>query len=924
MKLYVTIISYVIFLSVQPYQLDVKLPMKMDTCTFKESQSHFAKVAHMEQKVSKKVLKNGLTVLVSPVYTVPKVSTQLWYHVGSKDEQSGQKGLAHLIEHMIFKGTKKLSESDINLITEKLSGYTNAFTSHDATGYVFDFPTQNWKEALHMYADCMQNARFDTQMLNSEMKAVIQELKMYKDDYFSDLFEKMLQAIFPDHPYHYPIIGFKQDLWSVDRDTLFAFYKKHYVPNNAALVVVGDVDVEDVFKTAEEIFGNIPKDETYSRPEFYHGKDLAATSVTIARDVKQSMMLFAFTLPGEKAKQRYVFECLVNVLGRGKTSRLYKKLVDQTHLLTDFAIMLDRLEDATLAVMYCEPKNIQDEEKIKEIIHKEIADIITNGLSKKELNRAIKALKVKQINGLESNYKQASAIGDSFIKTGDENFSFNYINRSTDNLEKEIQEVLEQYFSPALMHAGKVVSMEDSGKKLWAEMQRLSDQEDARILDGRARDLPIEPPVHAHTIANNRPKEFVYHKPEEAVLKNGAKLFVHNNSVLPKIDVVISFKARAHYDPPAKQGLYNFMCSMMLEGTKNYPGGSLAEAFEELGMSLELEPGFLGLSMLNEDFEKGLELLNELLTRATFDEKELEKIRQHLLADLSSYWDSPSDFSGHLIREKIYENHPYAQNKYGTLESIKSITRQDLIDFYHAHIVPFGARISVVGSFADCDIKARFEEGLQGWKGNLLEGCSCPVVQETKPGRVVYPINRDQVVVAFAKKSIKRKDADFDKLLLFDQIFSGGASGSMNSRLFALREQTGLFYTISGSLVAGADEEPGMFLVKTIVSLDRLEEAKAAIKKTMTEVVESVTEEELDRAKDTIVNSIVNNFASNKRMASTFIAIDRFDLGKDYFDKRPEVIRSISLHDVKEAAKKIINTEQMITFEVGRLEKEAA
>ena len=133
-------------------------------------------------KVRKKILKNGLTVLVLPSSNIPKVSVQLWYNVGSKDEQSGQKGIAHLIEHMIFKGTKKLSESDINLIVNKLSGYCNAFTSYDYTGYLFDFPSEHWHESLPMLADCMKNCTMKEDFLNSELKAVIQELKMYKDN----------------------------------------------------------------------------------------------------------------------------------------------------------------------------------------------------------------------------------------------------------------------------------------------------------------------------------------------------------------------------------------------------------------------------------------------------------------------------------------------------------------------------------------------------------------------------------------------------------------------------------------------------------------------------------------------------------------------------------------------------------------------
>jgi zinc protease len=871
--------------------------------------------------VFKKVLLNGLTVLVRPVDSVPKVSTRLVYHVGSKDEQTGQKGLAHLIEHMIFKGTGKLSESDINVITEKLSGYTNAYTSHDTTGYIFDFPTQHWKEALHMYADCMQNARFDEQMLNSEMKAVIQELKMYKDDYFSDLAEKMLQAMFADHPYHYPIIGFKQDLWSVERDTLFAFYKKHYVPNNAVLVIVGDVTPEEVFKEAEKLFGHIKKDETYSRKEFYIGRDLGSTAVTLKRDIKHPMMLLAAVLPGDKEKKRYVFEVLTTVLGRGKSSRLYKKLVDELHIATDVAVMLDRLEDATVVFIYAEPKSEQDIEKITKIIHEEIAGLIKNGASSRELKRASKAIQVSHMSSLESNGRQADAIVSSFIKTGDENFVFDYINYPTENLDQDIREILKQYFSPSVIHSGKVLPLDEEGKSRWAELQKLSDQEDARILEGRIRDLPVEPAIHADQVQVRAEKQFSFHKPKKFTLSNGLKVFVHNNSNLPKIDLILSLKARRHYDPAELQGLYSFMCSMLLEGTKNYPGAQLAEIVEDYGMALSVEPGYIALSMLSGDFEKGLEFLHEVLTNATFDEKEIEKVRDHLLTDLTMYWDSPRDFSGHLIREKIYENHPYSQNPHGTIESVKKITRQDLIDFYTAHISPSGTRLSIVGDLNKYNVEDVLEKHLQHWKRDVVHDKVCPALKSIVPQRVTYPINRDQIVLAFAGTSINRSHSDFDKLLLFDQIFGGGAARSMNSRLFALREQTGLFYTISGSLLAGVDEEPGMCIIKTIVSLDRLEEAKKAITKTMSEVIDSITIEELERAKQTVLSSRIDNFISNKGLAGTFIAIDRFSLGDDYFDRRGEALKSITLEEVKESARKILNIEKMITFEIGRLEE---
>ena len=169
-------------------------------------------------EVLKHVLPNGLTILVKPQHTIPRVETHLWYNVGSKDEEQGEQGITHLIEHMLFKGTKNLSESDINLITHKLSGNANAFTSHDATCYTFRFPSNVWQESLALFAECMQNATFDPQTLASELKAVIEEFRLYQDDYQGIVIEKMIEALWPQHPYRTPVLGLKQDVCDMDQD----------------------------------------------------------------------------------------------------------------------------------------------------------------------------------------------------------------------------------------------------------------------------------------------------------------------------------------------------------------------------------------------------------------------------------------------------------------------------------------------------------------------------------------------------------------------------------------------------------------------------------------------------------------------------------------------------------------------------------
>ena len=299
----------------------------------------------MTKQVNKYVLKNGLTVLIKPLHRIPKVTTQLWYNVGSKDEKSGEKGIAHLIEHMIFKGTKKLSECDINMITHKLSGYTNAFTSYDYTGYIFDFPSQHWQEALPIMADCMRNCTFKEQFLSSELKAVIQELKMYKDDYMTSILEMLVSAIFSDHPYHHPIIGYKQDLWGLKREALVCFYEKHYIPNNATLVIVGDVDESYALNQAELHFGPIAADHDYKQQSYYHGSDLKNQAITIYRDIKVPQLILAWVIPGLRTSNKYVIDILSSLLGEGKGSRLYKKLVDELHLVTDLSTFTYALFD---------------------------------------------------------------------------------------------------------------------------------------------------------------------------------------------------------------------------------------------------------------------------------------------------------------------------------------------------------------------------------------------------------------------------------------------------------------------------------------------------------------------------------------------------------------------------------------------------
>jgi zinc protease len=520
---------------------------------------------------------------------------------------------------------------------------------------------------------------------------------------------------------------------------------------------------------------------------------------------------------------------------------------------------------------------------------------------------------------LEDIESQAEAIGHNYLATGDENYVFTALNRPLEDFKNDIDTLVKTYFRPSVMHKGLVLPLPESEDGHWAQLQQESDEEDCAILTARKRKTSIEEPSYAKTVVPQKPVEFVFPKPQIYTLKNDIKLFTHKNNSTPKINIVVDFAARPCFDPEDKQGLYSFVANMMTEGTAHYTGPELAEAIESRGMSLDVYPGGVSLKMLHDDFEFGLDILKEVLVHAVFPEEEIEKIRHQMLVDIKHYWDDPRSFTGQLVRNQVYKNHPYSKQIIGTKESVAAITRDDLVDFYKNYITPLGARIAIVGDLRGYNVPALLEEKLAEWKGTKKPTMEFPPLQKLTNQEINYAINRDQVVLCLVQLSINRFDPDFDTYLLFDQIFGGGALGSMSSRLFDLREHTGLFYTISGSLIVGVDEEPGMFQIRTIVSLDRLAEAEKAIKNVIDTVVETLTEQDLEEAKRAIENVLVDNFVSNSSMAGAFLFLDRYKMPADYFDKRAAQLERITLDDMKKAVKKMLSSKDLLTVRVGRV-----
>lgn len=872
--------------------------------------------------IHKHTLSNGLTLLISPTARTPQVSIQLWYQVGSKHERSGQKGIAHLIEHMIFKGTAQLSESDINQITYKLSGYCNAFTSHDYTGYLFDFPRHNWHHALPIMADCMRNCTFREEFLASELKAVVQELKMYRDDYVSSLIERMMSSLFADHPYRYPVIGYKQDLWNLQRQELVDFYHQFYIPQRATLVIVGDVQIDDVIRKTEQAFGSIQVDATEPFSAFYHAQSLEASSTTLYRDIQQPTGIVLWEIPGIIARNDYLLDISSWLIGSGKGARLYRKLVDEQGVATNLdSFVYDLFEHGLFGVSFDAAEGV-DPQQVAALIRTEMNHMLEDGFSKSELQRAIKKTAMDFVGLQEQNQKYANVIGRTYLALGDTEYCRNYTAPSSDPaLLDNVHKLMEEYLRPAIMHEGYVLPVTESEKRYWLSYQEQSDAEDSRVLSAIVREAPVEEGVMVHSIESGAAETFAFPKPDRLTLSNGLSVLYHHDPSLPTVSIVLELPTKHFYDPESKQGLSMFLADLMEEGTENYPGTAFADAIEQAGMSLDIVPGLITLKALDTDLRHALTLLNELVQKATLADCDSEKIRQRLLNDVRVFWDTPTKCATQLLRSSLYGKHPYHKAALGTPATIMNISCSDLTDAYRAWITPIGSALAIVGNIIETGaLASTLEDTLGSWTGKAVAEIDYPELPHiTPPPTIIHKIQRDQIVLAYGRDSVSRLDADFDKLLLFDQIFTGGSLGSMSSRLFDLRERSGLFYTIRGSLVAGAAKQPGISFVSTIVSPDRLDEAQRQIKATIDEGAARLTHNELEEACRAMESSLIDLFSTHRQTAGAFLFLHEYALPDSYFEQRIQQLRAISKESVQEACARWLCSKRYTTVMVGRL-----
>ena len=363
------------------------------------------------EDVRRTVLDNGLVVLTKEVHTSPIVTAMIWYRVGSRNEELGQTGKSHFLEHMLFKGTERFKKGQIDLITLKNGGGNNAFTSHDFTAYYFNFASDRWDVALEIESDRIINCAFDPEEFEAEKKVVIEELKTGLDSPWGLLLQEQEAAAFKVHPYRNPIVGWLQDVERATVEEQQAYYRRYYHPNNAILVLAGDFETDEVLTKVERAFGSVPAGAPPPPMLLKEPPQRGERRLIVRWRSKVPRLAIAYHAPQIAHVDSYALQVLGVVLSEGKASRFYQRLVEREQSVTFVSAEYGESKDPTLFHIRAEARGDHSIEEIETSIYDELGRIAGGQLNEHELDRAKHQMEAHFILSRERTLDQAILLG---------------------------------------------------------------------------------------------------------------------------------------------------------------------------------------------------------------------------------------------------------------------------------------------------------------------------------------------------------------------------------------------------------------------------------------------------------------------------------------------------------------------------------
>lgn len=854
-------------------------------------------------------LPNGLRVYLLPVPTSPVVTTMVAYKVGAGDEDKDQTGLSHYLEHLLFKGTDKLNPGDVDRATQRNGGANNAYTSEDMTVYHFDFAADRWKIALDIEADRMRNTRIDTRHeFEQEKGAVISELKGGEDRPWDLEYKAILPLLFPKtNPYSHPVIGEEAHVRNATAEIITRYYDKWYHPNNAALVVVGGFDADDALKTIKAKFGAIPKGELPPRkdaPQYPPRKETVRKEFASKFDVPRMMMGFNSVTVG--SEEDYVLDMASLVLSSGKTSRLYRKLVEGERVAGEVDTSNNAGRYPGWFSVDVEALQGKDRKKIEQLVFAELKKLATEPVTAAELARARRSLLASYVFSKESVHGLANQIAKA-VTNSDLNYLTTYLDKVLAVTPADIQRVAAKLLKEE--SAVIVWSVPPDGEKKGAALPVKS-----RAVAGRVQARAETTGAGGFSLANAKRVE----------LDNGIKLLLLENRRLPIVVARASVADVRLLEPAEKSGVANLVGDMLEEGTTKHKGTEIATLMEDTGGSLSMGSSGGSLKVLTTDADLGLGLLFECLTQPTFPQEEFEAKREQLVAAIADSETQPNTKARLAFSAAVYGQHPFGRPASGKKEIVAKLTADDCKAFHKSVFLPNRTTVVIVGDFDTNEMSEKVKKLTADWKkGDAAKPkLPAPPTREKAEEKIISDPTAAQTHVFIGHLGIKRNDPDYYKLLVMDNVL--GTGPGFTDRLSSnLRDRQGLAYTVRAMITDSAGDQVGAFTGYIGTFPDKFTWVREGFLKEFNRIRDEVaSKDEVEDAKKYLLGSLAFRLTTNDQVAGELLAVERYGLGFDVLEKYRASVAAVTPEDVQAVAKKHLQPSKVVVVACGPIDGE--
>jgi zinc protease len=874
-------------------------------------------------------LANGLKALVLPRRRVPIVVCDLYYPVGSFDEPTGSTGLAHFVEHMLFKGTERFPKGEIDRLVQVAAGQSNAETCEDSTHYWFTFPADRWELALAIEADRMRGARFDSREVEAERQVIGEERAREINSPQGRLDQTHLAVTYLRHPYRNPILGWPDDIARIKVDDLKIFYESHYRPDGAVLVVVGDVEPDAAIDRISSHFAGVPAGKAPApRPKIVEPRQTGRRAFALTEADSAPRALLGWRTVPRGHRDAPALDVLADLLCSGRRARLWRSLVETEKTATWIEASHNTARRAGQFFIQLEAASGADPAAIEARVLAELLALGQAGPSPAELARSKRRLQAawrweqEDLASLAAGLGTAGLWGDWRAWHGEHRAALavsaarirhvidKYLVAGNLTVGWSLPRPRGRHVLPAGVSAGALHS--DRAARQASVPPSGSTAVGTKIAAAPA----VSPTAQIPLAVPSRISRLADFQPHRTRLSNGLRLVFERR---PGTGVVaLELFADAGLLREAKPGLACLTGRLLEEGTTTWTAQQLAERIEDVGGTLEVNSTGGSLRVCCEDLTLAIELLADVTLRPAFPEEALGWVSRRIAAELRGDLEDPAFRTELCFRGLVYGNHPLARDPRGFVRQIGRLTRRDVIEHHRRHFAPENTILAVVGDFDPRRLISQVKACFRNWRPRSRPLPPPPPVP--KPGRP--RIRRiahqgEQAHIMMGHLGIARNHPDFDALAVLDCVFGSGP-GFCDRLSRIVRDELGLVYSIGGGMTDSADVVPGLFRV---YAATMPEEARRVIA-TVTEQIKamhagSFTDDEVERARRYLAGAWVFDFQSVEQRADRLLELERWGLDLEEPRRWPTRIAAITPRQVRNAAKRHLRPDALYRVELG-------